>query len=481
LTVITGMANQINRHLQSEELGKIVYATQMIKRNGRQLLDLMNQLLDVAKLEENHLTPELRTGDIFQYLDFIIQSFIPPAENKAVELHYQPAINECIVNYDPNLIHRLLSNLLSNAIKFTEAGGSVEVSADWQNDCLLLIVSDTGQGMTPEVQEQIFQRFYHDETTVNAEGSGLGLAMVKEIVTVLKGKIEVESAPQQGSTFTVEIPLGAAVTVATEPLINQPITTVKSSVGVSQEQLSILIAEDNQDIAHYIQTCLPATYQTTFVIDGEQAYEQACASLPDLIISDILMPKKDGLELCKSLKTDERTAHIPIILLTAKVTQADRLRGLQLGADVYLTKPFDREELLLHIAGLINKRTQLQLHFQRQLKQPEAVINDPFLEKVNELLEEELTNSDLSVQQLADQLYLSRVQLHRKLKALTDFSATAYIRQFRLQRANFYLLTQPKWSVKRVALESGFRDSSYFSKMYFKMYQQTPSDYRNNQ
>ncbi len=491
LTVIMGMA---------ERLGDLPKEQRLISRNSRYLLRLINQMLDLSKLEAGHLKVEYIQGDIVTYLKYLTESFQSMAEEKEIDLHFYTTEEKVVMDFDEEKMQHIIFNLLSNAIKFTDQGGNVKVivstSSRDTTPQLCLQVQDNGQGISQEQLPKIFDAYYQvaDGKQHFQAGSGIGLAFTKELVNLLMGVIEVESKPQKGTTFTLFFPIHTKA--PRKSRVVEPKEFIqnrergqddKSAIEMESEHLpSLLIIEDNQDVADYIRLLLENEYHISHINNGVAGIEKAIAELPDLIISDVMMPEKNGYEVCAALKSDERTSHIPIILLTARSQQLDKLTGLREGADAYLTKPFDKEELFIRIRKLLELRKALQEKYgqpssfePKVAKEEKPTIEDLFLEKVREAIEEEIDNVDLSIPQLGQKLHLSNIQFYRKIKALTGRTPTLFIRSYRLQKAR-YLLQTSSLNVSEIAYDVGFSDPAYFSRAFKQEFGVNPSSYLEN-
>lgn len=362
-------------------------------------------------------------------------------------------------------------------------------------------VSDTGIGIPPDRLDKIFDRFYQidDSYTREHEGSGIGLALTKELVELHHGKITVQSELNKGTTFVVYLPLGKEHLKPEEFVAEMPVEEIKPEISPveiieeieSDEKIKevprrkaipiVLIVEDNRDMRSYLKDCLAGDYRIIEAVDGEEGLKTATDKIPDLIISDVMMPKMDGFQLCQRLKTDERTSHIPVILLTARAAAADKIGGLEFGADDYIIKPFDTKELLVRAKNLIQQRRLLRKKFSQQTAfVPDEIATTPidvsFLQKAKDLIEGHLADEDFSVELLAKNIGMSRSQLHRKLRALTDHSTSEFIRTLRLQRAA-HLLQQQRFTVAEVAFEVGFNNPSYFAACFRKQFGKLPSEY----
>ncbi len=502
LTLILGPVQQalegINKRLDVEVPEEVTMKTrylQLIERSTQRLLLLVNQLLDLSRIDGGQIQLDLRRGELLPLLRALVYSFESLAERQHInyEITFPEQLPEAI--FDRDKWEKILVNLLSNAFKFTHEGGRVAFRVEAKAEGLQMQVSDSGPGIEAADLDRIFDRFYQVEGT-EARGTGIGLALVQELVMMLDGRIEVDSEVEKGTTFTLLLPFlpehfsqldTEALTeelAATVSFVPQSLPTETTSGalagGIDDEIPTILIVEDNADLRNYIAEQLGSNYQIITAGNGREGLALAIENTPDLIVSDVMMPKMDGFELCETLKSDERTSHIPVILLTAKAGQDHKLAGLETGADEYLTKPFDGRELQLRVQNLIRQRAQLRERYRRTiLLQPSDVAitsaDEQFLLKVQAAIEANIDNEQFSVEDLAAAVAFSRSQLHRKLKALTDQSPTVIIRDFRLQRAKS-LLEQGAGSVSEIALAVGFGNLSYFSKSFKTAFGVLPRD-----
>lgn len=504
LTIISGMTDQIKAAPQKW----FHEGLEMIKRNSLRLTNLVNQMLDLSKLEAGNLPVNIVQGEILNLLKYLVESFHSYAESKDIRMHFLTDLEELYMDYDEEKMLAIVSNLLSNAIKFTPEGGDVYVSLNRElttgfNQMLILKVKDTGIGIPGEKLPHIFDRFYQvdDEATRKAEGSGIGLALTKELVKLLKGEISVQSKPEKGTEFIVKLPItnNAAMVEAIDgqslreqvttfvPLVTEDpeiISTTKTSTDVPLA----LIIEDNRDVIRYISGCLADEYKITVALNGQQGIDQAIELVPDIIISDVMMPEKDGMEVTKILKEDERTSHIPIVLLTAKADMESKLEGLERGADAYLAKPFNKEELLIRLRKLLELRQKLQQYYrslaskevttdQSEDISPQRKVEDAFVLKVRSIIEDHLIDYKFNVQILSREVGVSRAQLHRKLTALTGYSANRFIRFIRLSKAK-ELLRNQELTITAVAYDTGFNDPDYFIRVFRKELGETPGQYQ---
>ncbi len=495
LTVISGMAEKIKSN-SGEWMER---GLAMIRRNSRQLLELVNQMLDLSKLESGAMSVNWVRGNVVSYLNYISESFKSLAESKGITLHFHSEAETILTDYDPEKLLAIFSNLLSNAIKFTPEDGNIDVEISHAEihgkPGFQTKIKDTGIGIPPEVLPKIFERFYQVDNSFTRQegGTGIGLTFCREMVIFLKGELTVNSTPGMGSVFTVTLPLAENPGVKAGPEIPDreadPADNFSGVVAPSPtgwehsaaEGLSeILIVEDNADVVGYMQACLKGEYRVVVAANGREGVQKAIERVPDIIISDVMMPEMDGFQLCQTLKTDFRTSHIPVILLTAKATVEDRIAGLERGADVYLDKPFNEVELKVRIRKLIELRQQLQDRYSALGRltpsEDKAVrLEDQFVLNARMIVEREMDNSEFSTPDFCRAIGVSRTQLHNKLKALTGRSATGFIRVIRLKRAKELLSTTNK-NVSEVAYEVGFSDPNYFTRCFIEEFGIKPSD-----
>ncbi len=514
LTVILGMAQQVksnpSAHLQN--------GVDMIIRNGQSLLNLVNEMLDLSKLETGKMQLQLVNGDIINFLRYVVESFHSLAESQKKQLHFLAEMDALHMAYDPEKIRQIVANLLSNALKFTPEKGNIYIRVSENivqhetNTAVLIIkVKDTGIGIPESQLLHIFDRFYQldNSHTRKTEGTGIGLALTKELVKLMEGEITVKSPPtgaNKGSEFTVALPLKKLP--ATEDAVVHPdlkdvypqrmITETTSGITFADENESrqkplILLVEDNADVVAYTASCLP-DYRLAVGKDGREGFEIASEIIPDLIITDVMMPFVDGFELCRQLRNDEYTSHIPIIMLTAKADMESKIEGLQQGADVYLQKPFNREELLIRIKKLLELRKNLQQYYLKkaglnnypsppEINAEEIItenkIEDIFVKKVREAVEQHLKDTNFTVEQLCKLVFMSHSQLHRKLDALTGCSPNKFIRIIRLNKAK-ELLKYPANSIAFISLDCGYSDPGYFARVFKQECGVTPQEWRVN-
>ena len=492
LTVILGMTETLKTNKSLEGAEKSI---EMIRRNGKNLLQLVNEMLDLAKIESGSMETNWIQVDAIPFVKYLSESFHSLAEARKINLVVYSEIDALQMDIDVNKMASVISNLLSNAIKFTKPNGKIIIHLNKtqsnNKDYLTIKIKDNGLGLSKEHMAHLFERFYqvNNTNTSKQKGTGIGLSLTKEFVELMNGDITVESTLGEGSTFTVQIPITNNAAQSKETKINlksaieTPLIKSSKAFSIVEEPSNlplVLIIEDNEDVAHYLKTCLAKTYQTLHAEDGAIGIEMALEHLPDIIISDVMMPNKDGFEVCDTLKADERTDHIPIVLLTAKVTTEDRLMGLTHGADAYLAKPFNQVELFTRLDQLILVRKKLiqkldKTGFTSFLKEREASPQTKFLQEAIKIIHKNLDNVNFGPKNLAKDMRLSESHVYRKLKSIADKSTAIFIRSVRLQKAKELLQTTQK-TVSEIAYEVGFNDPSWFSRAFKEEFGYPPSE-----
>lgn len=488
LTLIIEPIRQLLKDNQNNEQKKKL---QLVEKNSSHLLNLVNQLLDLSKLEHNKMKVELHHGNILDAVHPIIQSFAPLAEKKNTQLQLNAPLKIEAYNFDKRKIEKIIYNLISNAIKYTPNNSQVLVSILPLQNQLQIQVKDNGEGIPKDAIPYIFDRFYQVDgsSTRKNEGTGIGLALTKELTELMNGKIEVESIVGEGSTFTITFPieyekqpeLSSQEQIAFHSTKEQqsPENTTSYSI-VQQSDEVVLIIEDNDELRAFISQSLPQRYEIIEAPNGNKGIQLAKEKLPDIIISDLMMPEKNGYEVCEEIKTNELTSHIPIILLTAKTSIESKLRGLKYGADAYMSKPFNTEELIIRIEKLIEiRRTLIEKYTKGETSiKKEKIFSDYdqiFLNRVHQIFENNLENDQFGVNELSEKLKLSRSQLHRKIKALSQQSVGEYLRNFRLEKAH-QLLKDDQFTVLEVTEKTGFKHQSYFARVFKEKYGILPKD-----
>ncbi len=487
------------RDLQKEFPGRDIFRT--MQQNAERLLALINQLLDLSKLEAGKMTVEIRQANLSQFLRQLFSSFESLAQSKHIVFQHEQSHSARIAYFDGDKIEKIVTNLLSNAFKFTPENGRIIVRAEYDEHRFTLRVQDFGIGIDAHRLPRIFDRFYQvdDGNRRDYEGTGIGLALVKELVEILQGQIDVQSKVGQGTTFTVTIPCDKATwyrhLVADGEEREVKPKPSEAALSIQKEEQSeppktdlpmLLVVEDNDDLRAYVSGIFAGNYQIHEARDGQEGLEKALELVPDVVICDLMMPRLDGFGFCKALKTDMRTNHIPVVMLTAKATLEDRIEGLELGADEYLSKPFNTEELQVRVRNLVQQRRALRQKYGPSvlLNIPDPVeavrkaagIDEQFLHKAGSVLERCLADSQFDVESFAAEMGMTSVQLRRKIKALTDRTVTEHIRNYRLEKAAG-LLQQKAGTVSEIAYRVGFESLSYFSKVFMEKYGLSPSEY----
>ncbi|MEM6361660.1 MAG: ATP-binding protein [Bacteroidota bacterium] len=492
-TPLTLILSPLQKLLKQEDSLKKKEALTIIHRNATILTELTNQLLDLSKLEAGELHLKATKGEFSAFIRVVCASFESLASAQNVEFikHINNAPEEAY--FDEDKVQKILNNLLSNAFKFTSTEGTVSLRIEQKNNLLCISVTDTGKGISTADQELIFKRFHQNKDNASsAAGTGVGLTLSKELALLHKGDITVESEPGQGATFTLEFPINKSAYLPKEIVEGESqtyqtmtkITSIPADQEAAEQEASekiVLIVEDNPDLRNHMTSLLESDFTVKQSIDGKVGIENALKLVPDIIVTDLMMPEVDGIELCNTLKANEKTSHIPIIMLTAKADRDTKLDGLKKGADDFLTKPFDNEELLIRIQNLITQREKLQTKYGQTLRlEPSKItIDSPeevFIKKALEIVDRNLSNSEFTVEAFQKEIGMSRMQLHRKLKALTNFSASEFIKDIRLQRAADLLATNGI-NVAEVAYGCGFNSVSYFTKCFTEKYGANPSNY----
>ncbi len=486
LTIILGMTDKIRDYVTEGEINKFNDGTKLIRSSGQRLLKLVNQMLDLSKVDAGHSLIRYQQQNIIPYINYLVEAFHSLALDNQIVLKLQHSVDQVVMDFDEDIIQKILSNLISNAINFSFPESIVFINTSPEKGVFRIEIRDTGQGISEADAPHIFDRFYQVDK-ISRTGTGVGLALTKQLVIQLNGNIWVESQINKGSTFHVSLPISNKA-----PLTNQiqtklpPVNTLPEltmATGGDNSRPLILIIEDNREVAYYIGQCLEQAYQLIYAEDGEEGIYMAIEATPDFIISDVMMPKKLGYDVVAELKNDIRTSHIPIILLTAKTNEQSKIKGLEKGADAYLTKPFNKEELLIRIEQLIQLRQTLQKKystFAASTKPDEGYHSekeDKFILGLRELILDSLTD-DLTVPILCQKIGMSRSQLHRKLSALTNQSTTQFIRMTRFQKAKEFLLATDL-TISEIAYETGFSSPAYFTRMFTKEMGVNPTTYRN--
>jgi signal transduction histidine kinase/ligand-binding sensor domain-containing protein/CheY-like chemotaxis protein/AraC-like DNA-binding protein len=489
-TPISLIAGPVDKLIYQEESDEKKQQLSMVKRNAERLLNLVNQLLDFKKLEQNELNLNLTGGDIISFIKEIADSFRDVSEVKQVKFSFSSSISEYYTSFDCDKIERVLLNLLSNAFKFTPKHGQIELLVEKAADSSLkIIVSDTGVGMPPEVKEKIFDRFFqaHQNNDVLNQGNGIGLSIAKEFVRLHGGTINVESTQGKGSRFTVMLPCELLSKTPDQfQVFNGTNKSNTKNLPVAYKNgtslnFTVLLIEDNDDFRQYLRENLKPYYRIVEASDGKEGWQKVLSSHPHVVVSDINMPYMDGITLSRKIKSDKRTSHIPIILLTAITGDANQLNGLQTGAIDYLTKPFNFEILNAKIKNLVALNQNLKETYSKQWQvvpsEVEVQSEDAkLLAKIAQYIESNIDSPELNVEELSKHVFMSRGTLYSKIIETTGETPVEFIRSIRLKKAAA-LLEKSDMKVSQIGYAVGFSSPNYFARAFKAKYNLSPSEY----
>ncbi|NOX84868.1 MAG: response regulator [Chlorobi bacterium] len=494
LTVILGMVELI-RNQPGKWLRK---GTLKVENNSKLLLKLVDQMLELSKLEAGEMPVTYVQGDIIFFMKQLVEMFRSLADKKKITLRYLPETNRFVMDYDPEKLMQIVSNLISNAIKYTGHGGKIDVivrTTQTPSQRLEIKVKDNGTGISEDLLPHIFDRFVRIENDKKPSGrepgSGLGLAITRELIHLLDGTINVESVYGKGTEFIISLPVthNAAFETTTDFLETEGmihgLVPFSDDKAILSEKIApndkplLLIVEDNVDVVDYLVALLEKDYSIRVAANGKEGWERALDLMPDIIVSDIMMPEMDGIELLDKIKNDFHTSHIPVVILTAKADIVSRLTGLKKGADVYLSKPFNKKELVIQLEKLIKLRKKLQERYanpgmQIGAENKEYKIEDSFVRKVRNFMLENLHQEEFNIKKLCYTVAMSRTQLYRKFKFLTNRTLFEYLQSLRLHRAKELLMTTDI-PVSEAAWLTGFKNISHFSKVFTREFGVNPS------
>jgi signal transduction histidine kinase/DNA-binding response OmpR family regulator len=470
----------------------------LIYKNVFRLMRLVNQLIDYRKIEYDKQQIIVSRQNLAEFAKDILDSFQHHAKKRNIQLSFETTEPVVMAWFDENLMDKVFFNLVSNAMKFTKAHGRIELSISRKDDLIQITLRDNGIGMEPAELEQVFEQFYQADHGI-AKGSGLGLALTKDIINLHSGKIEVTSKKWQGTTFSILLPCDcipenaavrkvAADLLPVEERSKEYVVDLEEAPAANnyaatqiQSEHSILIIEDNRDLLHFLGDKLSSHFQVYLADNGDEGLKEAFQSVPDIIISDVLLPGPSGKIIAETLKTDVRTSHIPIILLTAQVSLEQQIDGIKSMADAYLTKPFSFDHLLATVNNLIKNRLILKEHFSSDVSHKmtpvSKTLDKKFINDVAGIVEQNLGNERFTVDDICKSLNISRVQLYRKVKALLGCSITDYILDRRLKKAK-YLLLNEAYSISEITYMVGFSSPNYFATVFKAKYTCTPSEYK---
>lgn len=484
-TPLTLISGPIDNQLAKPELSKNdKKELSLVKQNADRLLKLVDQMLDLSLIDSGQRQLAIKKGNLLVVLKQLVSAFQYKANQKQIVI--KSSIQDLkSVWFDEDIIEKIVSNLLSNAIKYAPKNSEIVFEANKQEDVFILSIINSSNRVEKEDLSKLFQRFYQDNKL--SEGVGVGLALVRELVVLSKGTIIANNIDTDKIQFTVSLPITKmafnSADIIEEDYDTHDVEEELSIVKTETDKSTLLIVEDETDIRSFITSIFADTYQIIEAKNGKIGIEKAQKHLPDLIISDIMMPVQDGIELCHSIKTSELTSHIPVILLTAKVGEKNEIEGIKIGADAYVTKPFSSEKLKVQVEKLIESRLRLQKHFSNTLSiNPKLAITSTesdFLKRLKTVLDAHITNPEFNSESFGKHLHISRTQLHRKLKAITGMTTSEFIRSQRLKLAKD-LLKKSDATVSEIAYQVGFNTPSYFIKCFKETYGSTPNDYLSN-
>ncbi len=494
LTLITSPLEKYflsNASLNKDQKTKI----NSIYQNAQKLLRLINQLLDLSKIESGNVQPVVEKHDLVRQLHSIKQSFDAYAQQKQIKLKWDAPVESLFVYYDADIIEKCVTNLLSNAFKFTPEDGIIGIRLELHKvykgaseyiNRVSIHVSDTGKGISAEHRQHIFDRFYQIPEKVDRVGTGVGLSLCKELIEVHRGSIEVQSDLGAGSDFKIQFPVTleafdpAWVKSGSKEVKELQSQLVDSAQVIQQEKQILLIVEDHAEMRAFIREIFEGTFQVIEADRGETGLEMALTYLPDVVITDWMMPGMSGVNLCKQIRKNAKTSHIPVVILTSKSSQESQIEGMQSGADDFISKPFHADILELRVAKLLEAKERLRKSWQdsvlNQDLQQAFVFEDEFLSKATQVVIEHLEEAEFDVEHLEQAMDMSKMQLYRKLKMLTSLAGNEFIRSIRLQQARL-LLEKGSLNVSEVAYQVGFNDPAYFTRAFKKQYGHSPKTF----
>lgn len=493
LTLIIDPLNKLITEKTDSETAQKYYS--LMQRNARQLLHLINQLLDFRKLESGSMRLSASQHDLILFAKNMVAAFEQMADDKDITLYLKTNTDALPMLFDEQKLNMVMNNLLSNAIKFTPERGEINIIIieDIENEQVIIEVADNGIGIEKREQEKIFEAFYQtNNNTSSHKGTGIGLALTKELIQLHQGSIKVNSEAGKGTCFSICLPINtrnghvdiSVSSIKEEIVVERSYNGVEEKTNNTADLPLLLVVDDNADIREYIRINLEKNYRLMLATNGAEGLEIAFEHIPDIIISDVMMPKINGIEFCNQLKNDRRTSHIPIVLLTARQSDEAKTEGYQTGADAYLTKPFTTHMLQVRLQNLLEQRQKLRDRFSStpatQWKNiAENTADQEFLDKVQNLVEQHLDNPEFSIDQLSLEAGMSRSQFYRKIKALTNKSGNEFITSFRMNKASEYLLNG-KFNITETAYKIGYSAPNSFTRAFLKHFGVSPTQYIEN-
>ena len=492
LTVILGLANQLSEKTEKDQ--ESIASLQTIIRQGDHLLNLVNQLLNISKVRSSIEEPEWRTGDIVAFIRMIVENFQIFAQQKHLNLIFVPQQTFLQADFVPEYFRKVMHNLLSNALKYTPKDGHIFITATQEKNNLVIQIADSGKGIDRQDLPHIFETFYQGNNSCMDMGTGVGLSLAKQMVETMGGQITVKSAIGKGTVFFVTLPLkhGTSqweewVPGESDKNITSSVTTPNSAPPETESPNSdittILLVEDNQDVAFYIGGLLKDRYRLLYARDGKEGLEKAAEYMPDLILTDLMMPGMDGFELCREIRSSIVLNHIPIIIITAKSEDVDKVQGLEAGADAYLLKPFNSDELHVRIAKLLEQRRVLREKYSQALRNncTDTVkllpADQAFIDRLTNIIYSQISDTSLNSDRIAEKMCISKSQLNRKIRVITGNNTNTYILYVRMEKAK-RMLSSNDMPIGDIAMQCGYEDVGYFGRVFKQTFHMTPSQYR---
>ena len=492
LTVILGLANRLSEKTEKDQ--ESIASLQTIIRQGDHLLNLVNQLLNISKVRSSIEEPEWRTGDIVAFIRMIVENFQIFAQQKHLNLIFVPQQNFLQADFVPEYFQKVMHNLLSNALKYTPKGGHIYITATQENNNLVIQIADSGKGIDKQDLPHIFETFYQGNNSCMDMGTGVGLSLAKQMVETMGGQITVKSAVGKGTVFFVTLPLKHGTSqweewTPDEPEKNLPPSVPTPDPASSETEPSgadpatILLVEDNQDVAFYIGGLLKDRYRLLYARDGKEGLEKAIEYMPDLILTDLMMPGMNGFDLCREIRSSIVLNHIPIIIITAKSEDMDKVQGIEAGADAYLLKPFNTDELYVRIDKLLEQRRVLREKYSQALRNncTDTVkllpADQAFIDRLTDIIYSQISDTSLNSDRIAEKMCISKSQLNRKVRVITGSNTTAYILYVRMEKAK-RMLSSNDMPIGDIAMQCGFEDVGYFGRVFKQTFHMTPSQYR---
>ena len=480
--IISPLEQMIKKMEKGSTPDNLLTVLKRIGKNAQLLLSEVSALLDFRRLDAGGETLNLQSGDMVDHLNSILMSFSDYAEERGIHLAFNHNVDSFVMDYDREKMNKVIYNLFSNALKFTPAGGSISLSFSGGQDSATIAVADTGKGIPDSDKPNVFKRFYQSASNDSFQtGSGIGLHIASDYVKLHHGTINISDNKPVGSVFTITLPVRASST-QTVPLLEEKAMPT-DEIPKEDNRKTILVVDDNQDMLSFVSACMKENYHVHTATDGVAALKLLEHEQIDLMISDVMMPGMDGFELCQRVKTDINLSHIPVILLTARTTDVSRIEGLQLGADDYITKPFNVEILRLRVKKFIDwEQNNHRLFRQKMNIEPSEItitpLDEQFIKKAIALVEKNIADSEFSVETMATEVGMSRTTLYKKLMTITGQGPAEFIRTIRIKRGRA-LLESSQMQVTEIAYAVGFTTVKSFTMNFKAEYGMTPSEFRN--